>query len=129
MELARKAQVFTTGTISLLAFNDKFNNLKDDTDHHGYIQEVETLFPNMICASMVPGLMEFLTRTGVPPLFNPADNQKLAFGKVMKVVSTQINSRLDAQDNFKAAYSDVMGSFIRCGMSQQELEQEIITEM
>ena len=129
MELARKAQFFTTDTISLLSFKEKFNDLKDDTDNFGYIEEVETLYPNMFCTSVIPELMELLTVTGTLSWFNPADNQKLAFGKVMRIAKAQINSRLDNQGKFKGTSGDMLGSFMKHGMSQQELEQETIVQM
>lgn len=45
MDLARKIQYFTTDVLSKLAFNDKFHDLRDDRDNHGYMTEVETMFP------------------------------------------------------------------------------------
>lgn len=129
MELCRKAQFFTTDTISLLAFSSKFGNLKDDTDHFGYIQEVESIFPNMFCTCVLPELMEILTATGILSLFNPADNPKLAFGKVMRIAKAQIDSRLDAEGNFKGAYGDMMGSFIKHGMTPAEMEQESVLQL
>lgn len=129
MELARKSQFFTTDTISLLAFKQKFNNLNDDTDHYGYIEEVETLFPNMFCMAVIPEFMEFLTATGVLALFNPANSKTLALGKVMRIARTQIAARFDDQGNFKGAYGDMLGSFIKHGMSQQELEQETMVQV
>ena len=129
MELARKAQFFTTDTISLLAFKEKFNDLRDDTDHFGYIEEVETLYPTMFCTSVIPELIEVLTATGILSLFNPADSQKLALGKVMRIAKAQINSRLDTDGNFKGTYGDMLGSFIKHGMGREELEQETIVQM
>ena len=129
MELARKAQFFTTDTISLLAFKEKFNDLRDDIDHFGYIEEVETLYPTMFCTSVIPELMEALTATGILSLFNPADSQKLALGKVMRIAKAQINSRLDSQGNFKGTSGDMLGSFIKHGMRKEELEQETIVQM
>ena len=129
MELARKTQFFTIDAISLLAFNAKFGDLKHDTDHFGYIEEVETLFPNMFCTSMLPELMEFLTRTGILSLFNPAKNPKFAFGKVMKLAYAQIDSRLDEEGGFKGEHGDMLNSFIKHGMNRQELEQEVLIQM
>lgn len=129
MEFARKVSFFTSDTISLLAFNEKFNDLKDDTDHYGYLEEVETLFPNMFCTSMMPELLEFLTWTGLLSLFDPANNPKLAFGKVMRIAKKQISARLDEEGNLKPTHGDMMGSFIKHGMNKQELEQETILQM
>ena len=84
----------------------------------------------MFCTSVIPELMEILTATGILSLFNPADNQKLAFGKVMRIAKAQINARLDDQGNLKGdSGGDMMGSFIKHGMNRQELEQETIVQM
>ena len=129
MELARKAQFFTTDVISLLAFREKFNNLRDDTDNFGYITEIETLFPNMFCMAVFPEIVEFLTATGIFQLLNPAENPRLAFGKVMAIAKRQIESRVDSQGNFKETHGDMMGSFIRHGMTRQQLEQETMLQL
>ena len=129
MELARKAQYFTIDAISKLAFNEKFNDLRDDNDNFGYIEEIDTLFPNMFCMSVIPEIIEFLTATGILAWLDPADNPKLAFGKMMRIAKAKINSRIDSEGNFKGSYGDMMGSFIKHGMTRQELEQETILQM
>jgi len=129
MELARKAQFFTTDTISLLAFKEKFNDLEDDTDHFGYIEEVETLYPNMFCTSVLPELMEFFTTSGLLTLLDPANDPKFAFGKVMALVNGEIDARLDPKGDDKEVDGDMLGSFIRHGMSRRELEQEVILQV
>jgi len=129
MELARKAQYFTTDTISLLAFREKFNDLKDDTDHFGYIEEVETLYPNMFCTSVLPEIMEFFTASGLLALLDPAKNPKFAFGKVMAMVKQKIDARLDPKGGDKEAGDDMLGSFIKHGMTRQELDQEVIVQV
>ena len=83
----------------------------------------------MFCTSVIPELIEVLTATGILSLFNPADNQKLALGKVMRIAKAQINSRLDTHGNFKGTYGDMLGSFIKHGMRKGELEQETIVQM
>lgn len=129
MELARKAQFFTTDTISLLAFKEKFNDLKDDTDHFGYIEEVETLYPNMFCTSVLPELMEFFTASGLLTLLDPANNPNFAFGKVMALVNEKIDARLDHKGGDKEIVGDMLGSFIKHGMSRKELGQEVILQV
>ena len=128
MEFARKAQYFTTDTISLLSFHDKFGNLKDDTDHHGYIEEVESLFPNLFCTAVIPELMELLTSSGILGLFDPKKSN-LALGKVMRIANTQIDERLDVEGKPKGTYGDMLGSFLRHGMTREELEQELIVQL
>jgi cytochrome P450 len=128
MEFARKTQYFTADTISLLAFSEKFGDLKHDTDHFGYIGEVEALFPNLFCLSVIPELMDVLTATGVLSLFDPV-KRNLALGKVMRIANTKINSRLDLEGKLENTHGDMLGSFIKHGMVRQELQQEVMVQM
>ena len=129
MEFARKAHYFTTDVISLLSFGKKFNNLRDDRDNFGLITDIETLFPNIFCMAVFPEIVQFLTATGIFQLLSPAENPKLALGKVMAVAKRQIASRVDSQGDFKETYGDMMGSFIKHGMTRTQLEQETMVQL
>ncbi len=127
MELARKVQYFTVDTITQLSFSGKFHDLRDDKDHLGYLEEVESLFPSIFCTSVLPELMQVLTVTGILSLLDLGKNAKFAIGKVNQLVKAQVDARLDTRGNGKDG--DMLGSFVKHGMSRQELEQESIIQL
>ena len=129
MEFARKIQYLTVDIISTLSFSSKFHDLRDDNDNMGYIEEIESLFPNLFGAAVTPEIIEFLTKTGVLQLMNPSNNGKFAFGKVTAITRGKIAERFDGDMPMKDDYKDMMGSFIKHGMNRQELEQESILQL
>ena len=96
MELAKKVQYLTTDIISKLSFDGKFHDLRDDNDNMGYINEIESLFPKVFCTSVMPELIELLTKIGILKLLNPLNSTKMAFGRVMAITRAQIKSRFDS---------------------------------
>lgn len=129
MELAKKVSYFTTDVISKLSFSGKFNDLRDDNDNMGYINEIESLFPKVFCTSVMPELIELLTKTGILKLLNPLNSTKMAFGKVMAITRAQIESRFGSDGKPIGPYGDMLGGFIKHGLTRQEMEQEAIVQL
>ena len=130
MELARKIQFFTSDIMSKLSFDAKFNDLRDDNDNFGYIHEIETLFPNIFCTCTVPSLLNFLERTGIMSLMAPSGESKFGLGKILAITQKQVAARFDK--NGKPApqqKSDMLASFIRHGLTQDEAEQESMLQL
>ncbi|KIX06450.1 uncharacterized protein Z518_04426 [Rhinocladiella mackenziei CBS 650.93] len=129
MEFARMVQFFTSDVMSTLSFNAKFHDLRDDHDNYGYIHEVETLYPNIFGAAVIPNVIEFLTNLGVLDLITPNENSKLGLGRIQSIVKTQIASRFDSAGLPKDGQQDMLGSFIRHGLTRRELEQESMMQL
>lgn len=132
MDLARKMQYFTTDVISKLAMDSKFHDLRDDKDNYGYIGEFETVAPNIVCTTTVPRFLQFLTDIGFIQLFAPSWNKpgELGLGRVLAVTRTQVQKRFDEEGNPKEEdHDDMLGSFIRHGLTQREVEREALLQM
>lgn len=129
MDLARKIQYFTSDIMSKLAFDAKFNDLSDDDDNFGYIHEVETIFPSIFCTCTIPGFVIFLTNLGFMGLFAPSVNSKLGLGRVLGLTRAQVSKRFDANGEPKVGQMDMLASFIRHGLSQEEAEQESVLQL
>ncbi|KAK4505181.1 hypothetical protein PRZ48_003144 [Zasmidium cellare] len=129
MDLARKMQFFTSDIMSKLAFDDKFHDLRDDHDNHGYINEVETMFPNMFCVCTVPSLLYFLTNIGVAKMLAPSVKDSFGFGKILAITKKQVAKRFDADGKPNTARSDMLSSFLRHGLTQGEAEQEGVLQL
>lgn len=129
MDLARKMQFFTSDIMSKLAFDDKFHDLRDDHDNHGYINEIETMFPNMFCTCTVPGLLYFLTNIGVAKLLAPSVKSNFGFGKILAITQKQVAKRFDTDGKPNTVRSDMLSSFLRHGLTRGEAEQEGVLQL
>ncbi|KIW95974.1 uncharacterized protein Z519_03040 [Cladophialophora bantiana CBS 173.52] len=129
MDLARKIQFFTSDVMSKLSFDAKFHDLRDDNDNLGYIHEVETMFPNIFCTCTIPKVIDFLTNIGFLGLFAPSANSKLGLGKVLAITREQTAKRFDSQGKPKGDYNDMLGSFIRHGLTKEEAESESVMQL
>jgi len=129
MDLAQKIQFFTSDIMSKLSFDAKFHDLRDDNDNYGYINEIQTLFPNIFCTCTIPSVIDFLTDIGLLQAFAPSGNSKLGLGKVLAITHEQVSKRFDVEGKVKDDKSDMLGSFIRHGLSQSEAEQESVMQL
>ncbi|CZT21896.1 related to pisatin demethylase (cytochrome P450) [Ramularia collo-cygni] len=130
MDLARKVQYFTTDVLSKLAFDDNFHDLKDDRDNHGYMTEVETIFPKTFCLCTIPSFLSFLYNSGVASLLAPSDQSQLGLGKVFAITKAQAAKRFDSAGQLKLPGNrDMMGSFLRHGLNQSQAAQEGVLQM
>lgn len=129
MDLARKIQFLTSDIMSKLSFDAKFHDLRDDNDNLEYIHEVETMFPNIFCTCTIPRVIEFLTDVGFLGLFAPSANSKLGLGKVLAITKEQTAKRFDVEGKPKVDQRDMLGSFIRHGLTKQEAESESVMQL
>ena len=129
MDLARKIQFLTSDIMSKVAIDAKFHDLRDDHDNFGYIDEVETMFPAMFCTSCIPRVIDFCTKIGLMSVFKPQANARLGFGKIHAIAREQVAKRFDAEKNVIQHKPDMLGSFLRHGLTREEAEQESVLQL
>ncbi|EXJ76980.1 hypothetical protein A1O3_10137 [Capronia epimyces CBS 606.96] len=131
MDLAQKIQFFTSDIMSKLSFDTKFHDLRDDADNLGYIHEIDTMFPRIFSTCTIPKVIEFLTDVGFLGLFAPSANSNLGLGKVQAITKEQTAKRFDVEGKPKADkdYRDMLGSFIRHGLTMKEAESESVMQL
>ena len=128
MELAEKAQFFTSDVMSKLAFDAKFHDLRDNNDNFGYIKEVNATIPLLFYATLFPEIVDFATRTGLLQLMSPKEGGKLGLSKVLSICKGQVAKRYGPDGRTRDS-PDMMGSFIRHGLTRKELEQESMIQL
>lgn len=129
MDLARKLQFLTSDIMSKISFDAKFHDLRDDNDNFGYIHEVETMFPKFVCTSCIPGVLKFLSDIGFMKLFEPTAQAQFGLGKVLAITKQQVGERFDTEKNVVLDKPDMLGSFLRHGMTQEHAEQEAVMQL
>ena len=115
--------------MSKLSFDGKFHDLQDENDNLGYIHELETIFPSIFCTCCLLQVIEFLTDIGVLGLLASSAKSKLGLGKVLAITREQVAKRFGPDGKAKGEYRDMLGSFIRHGLTQQEAESESVLQL
>ncbi|PHH91604.1 hypothetical protein CDD83_11008 [Cordyceps sp. RAO-2017] len=124
-DFGRKAQFFTLDVISDLAFGKPFGDLATDSDVHEYISTMEANMPNIILTSSLPWLLALLSS----PLFRwmlPSEKDVIGLGRTM-AIAKQVAAERFGPD--KKIERDMLGSFVARGLTQPEVESEILMQI
>ncbi|KUJ15933.1 cytochrome P450 [Mollisia scopiformis] len=125
MDLGQKGQFFTLDVISDLAFGKALGFLDKDEDVFEYIKITEQYIPAMLVMANIPWLAR-LTHTRLFRSLLPNEADKLGFGAFIGVAK-QIT-----RDRFQPGaepQKDMMGSFIRHGLTQEEVAGETLLQV
>ena len=126
MDFGQKVQYLTVDVISALAFDQAFGDLIVDDDKYDYIKTVEEAMPVIMLMTVLPGVHSFLENNTLMKLMAPSATDKIGFGKVIGIVEEKVAERFG--DN-KKVKQDMLGSFLRHGLNQEEAESEAVFQM
>ncbi|KAL7928559.1 cytochrome P450 [Trichoderma chlorosporum] len=125
VDLGRKVQYFTLDVISDIAYGAPFGFVETDSDVYEYIQTTEKNLPMVMVVTVFPWLLRLLNSPVLKGLL-PSAKDKLGFGRIMSIAKDV------AAERFKPdvkAERDMLGSFIRHGLTQTESESEILLQI
>ncbi|TAQ91397.1 hypothetical protein B7494_g353 [Chlorociboria aeruginascens] len=125
MDLGFKAQYFTLDIISDLAFGKSFGYMENDDDVFDYIKIVEKSLPTMMVLANVPVLTQ-LVQTKMLRSLLPKESDRIGFGAFIRVAKKLVAER------FKPGaepQKDMIGSFIRHGLTQEEVAGEALVQV
>lgn len=79
----------------------------------------------------IPAVLDFLTNIGFMSLFSPSLHSEFGLGKVFSITRTQVAKRFNAEgkENAETRRDDILGSFIRHGLDQNQAEQESLVQL
>ncbi|KAI9869784.1 MAG: hypothetical protein M1830_005090, partial [Pleopsidium flavum] len=126
LDFAKLAQYFTLDVITDIAFGKAFGFLSRDEDLYGYIEMSEALIPAMNVTSVLPTLARILNSRWVKAMIAPSVKDKKGMGRLMAVANQLVGERFG---NDKKEYNDMLGSFLRHGLSQREAESEALAQI
>lgn len=124
-DFGHKAQYFTLDVISALAFGEPFGDIETDSDIYGYIRAMEESMPTIIVTTVMPWIMKLLQM----PIFKgmlPSDKDPVGVGRTMAIAKRVTAERFGPDPKVQR---DMIGSFIARGLSQSEVESEILMQM
>lgn len=78
----------------------------------------------------MPSFLYFLINSGIANFVAPSDKSKLGLGKVFAITQAQVAKRFDASGQLRSPQNqDMLGSFLRNGLSQSQAAQEGVLQM
>ncbi|KAK3326184.1 cytochrome P450 [Apodospora peruviana] len=122
VDFAPISRYFTMDVITRLLFGEPFGHLDEGMDVVGWIGAMDSMLPVLtVCMEMplIRGL--FFSKFGLG-LFGPKPTDNHGLGRVMGVVNELIRQRFESDT--KGTTKDMMGGFIRNGMTRHECEGE-----
>lgn len=125
MDMATKVQYFTLDVISDLALGTAFGDVKADEDVNNYLEASET---GLKIANFSFGLGSVWLRD-VPVIgkaISPKETDERGFGKMMAEARKSIQARMLKSTEER---SDMLSSFIRHGLSGDDLFQETFEQI
>ncbi|KAK3685320.1 cytochrome P450 [Podospora appendiculata] len=125
MDLAQKCQYFTLDVISHLAFGAPFGYLVQDDDVYDYIKMTAAVIPAMLVLANVPTLANVLQSRLFRGLL-PKASDKVGFGAFIGVANKVVAERFEPD---AASRPDMLGSFIRHGLTQPEASGEALLQV
>ena len=127
MDLGRTAQFFTLDVISDLAFNHPFGDIPDDMDKFQYIKTTEDAIGPMTLLSIFPHIHRWIEQSRIVDLLAPTAKDKTGLGPVVGIAQNVIAERFS--DDEKDQKQDMLASWLRHGITQEEAESETVLQM
>ena len=125
MDLAQKSQFLTLDVISDIGFGQAFGDLDTDSDVDDYICSGEQGL-RMLTVTCALGILPILQWPPLARLIGPSEGDNTGHGKMMARARRMIDARL-MQDT--KTRSDMLASFIRHGLTPEELLTEAILQI
>lgn len=129
MDFARKVAFLTIDIMSKVAFDGKFHDLRDDKDNFGYIEELEALFPNVTWTATVPAFLKVMTKLGLLQKLAASADGSMGVAKVKAIAFEQVGKRFGPDGKPNQDKQDMLGSFIRHGLTREEAKQESVLNL
>jgi len=127
MDMARKASFFTMDVISDIAFSRSWGGLEKDEDVNKWFEAMEGATPTAITISTLPWLASFFSIPFIGKLIKPSAKDKTGMGRLLGVVTEIVSKRFEMEN--PGQDRDMMGSFIRHGVTQNEAVSEATVQM
>ncbi|CCF37553.1 cytochrome P450 [Colletotrichum higginsianum] len=126
MDLGKVVQFFTLDAITRVAYGKEFGYLATDSDVYDYIGTTEAVVPYLQLCGEVPYIQRIVFSKYVLGAFGPKHTDKSGLGKLMGVAKNVVAKRFepDAKEE-----RDMLGAFVRHGVSQGECETEVLFQI
>ncbi|KAF4552638.1 Cytochrome P450-like protein 11 [Elsinoe fawcettii] len=125
VDLSRIITFFTLDVISQLAFGHEFGFMEKDDDPFGYLVNLKEFLPAILVFGAYTELTKLLRLPFMKAVL-PKSTDKRGLGKVMGFAAERVGERFGEK---RIERQDMLGSFIKRGLTQEELESETLTQI
>ncbi|KAM7221223.1 pisatin demethylase [Rhypophila decipiens] len=125
MDLSKKIQYVTMDVLSDVAFSERFGFVERDEDLWKYIKTLEDNFPAMMVFSALPWVVDVM-RWKIFRALMPGEKDLFGLGRMIAVSNKVVAKRFGAD---KETVRDMLGSFIKNGLTQEEAESETMLQI
>lgn len=125
MDLAKKIQYFTLDVISAVGLGKTFGMLRSDTDVDDYLKSSEEGLA-AVSFAMATGINWIAQAPFIGKFIAPSPTDNNGFGKMIAACFRYVNERTEKDTKEK---SDMLASFIRHGLSGDELRSEALEQI
>ncbi|KAL6705802.1 hypothetical protein ACN47E_006440 [Coniothyrium glycines] len=125
MNLAKKIPFFTLDVISHLGLGEAFGDLKADKDLKDYLASSEEGL-KIGNTAFAMGLVWMKDTPIIGPAISPSEKDQSGFGRMMAEARKLVNARRSRSTDAK---SDMLASFVRNGISGDDLFQETFEQI
>jgi cytochrome P450 len=125
VNMAQKIPYFTLDVISHVGLGTAFGNLKNDTDVNDYLKSSEEGL-RIANTAWALGLAKLRELPIIGPALSPSEKDVSGFGKMIAEARKVVNDRITRSTDQK---SDMIASFIRNGITGDDLFQEVFEQI
>jgi hypothetical protein len=122
MDLARKSAYFTMDVVTEISFDHCWGCLSKDEDVDKWFESNEKFLPISIMFSTIPWLAYIFSIPLIGRMVMPSDNDKTGPGRLLGIIKEIVRDRLQVEGHEQQ--KDMMGSFFRHGITEQEAVTE-----
>ncbi|KAH8688780.1 BcABA1, cytochrome P450 monooxygenase [Talaromyces proteolyticus] len=122
LDLCALAGYFSMDVITRLGFGKEIGYLRDETDHFQFHQSLQRAWPYLTISTDISWIRRVLfSRVGLK-LLGPRSSDRRGLGPLMTVGEYCVRNRFAGNEHM----NDMLGSFIRHGLTQQQCEVETL---
>ncbi|KAK4464567.1 putative cytochrome P450 E-class, group IV [Cladorrhinum samala] len=131
LDLARMSQYFTLDSISEIAFGLEWGLVEAEEDRFGTMQTVEEIARPSVVVSGIPWLRAFLGSDWLLKFVGPSEKDKKGIGRLLPMAREVVAARFgpDGAKREDEANDDMLGSFIRHGLTQRQCQTEALFQI
>lgn len=108
-----------------MAYGKAFGYIASNSDVYDYIKTVEEALPAVMMITVLPWINSIM-RLDIVQKYLPSERDPIGFGAIMSVVKQIVRERFTED---ATPHDDMLGSFIRHGLNQEEAESETLLQM
>jgi len=125
VDLSKTISYFTLDVISKVAFGQEFGFIENDDDPYGYIANLQEFLPAIIVFGAYTELQKILRLPFLKSVM-PKSTDKRGLGRVMGFAADRVGERFGEKPLVR---KDMLGSFIKRGLTKEQLESETLTQI